>query len=193
MTTENQQPEVARFYTRSRKFPRLIGRLHDGTKIPGGPYTVTQGVVFAVLLALALITRGLWGNVSILLYFPVAVAVAWGAAWLVGRLPATRRNVASLIYGVITAATSPVAGKYKDQPVKIAPPHFAGGTTMIRYASAPIEPRTPAPIEPSIQPAPEPIPAPAAIEHEPSAAPAERLPVSGVERLLAQARGANKE
>ena len=47
MSDEKQQTEVARFYTRSRKFPRLIGRLHDGTKIPGGPYTVTQAIVAA--------------------------------------------------------------------------------------------------------------------------------------------------
>jgi len=71
MSDEKQQTEVARFYTRSRKFPRLIGRLHDGTKIPGGPYTVTQAIVAAVVLALGLVTRGLWGTGTILVDIPI--------------------------------------------------------------------------------------------------------------------------
>ena len=40
-----------KWYTRARKFPQLIGRTPDGTRIPGGPYTYTQvaaGVVTAV-------------------------------------------------------------------------------------------------------------------------------------------------
>ena len=50
MAERDEEREVARFYTRSRRFPKFIGRLHDGTKIPGGPYTLTQGVVLAIVL-----------------------------------------------------------------------------------------------------------------------------------------------
>jgi hypothetical protein len=43
---------VGRSYTRSRRFPRMFGRMpgRDGGYLPGGPYTVTQGALFLVLL-----------------------------------------------------------------------------------------------------------------------------------------------
>lgn len=195
---KQQQTEVARFYTRSRKFPRLIGRLHDGTKIPGGPYTVTQGIVAAVLLALGLVTRGLWGTGTILVDIPIVLLVAWGGAWGAGRLPTTRRNVASILLGAFGAVFSPAAGKYQEQTVRLRPPHFAGGTTTISGATAtstttrPQTTGTPAPVVPA--------PAIAAVEETPAAAAelvsagtAARTPVTGVERLLAQARGTKKE
>lgn len=196
---KQQQTEVARFYTRSRKFPRLIGRLHDGTKIPGGPYTVTQGIVAAVLLALGLVTRGLWGTGTILVDIPIVLLVAWGGAWGAGRLPATRRNVASILLGAFGAVFSPAAGKYQEQTVRLRPPHFAGGTTTISGTAAtstttrPQTTGTPAPVVPT--------PAIAVVEETPAAAAelvsagtaSARTPVTGVERLLAQARGSKKE
>lgn len=196
---KQQQTEVARFYTRSRKFPRLIGRLHDGTKIPGGPYTVTQGIVAAVLLALGLVTRGLWGTGTILVDIPIVLLVAWGGAWGAGRLPATRRNVASILLGAFGAVFSPAAGKYQEQTVRLRPPHFAGGTTTISGTAAtstttrPQTTGTPAPVVPT--------PAIAVVEETPAAAAelvsagtaSARTPVTGVERLLAQARGTKKE
>ena len=196
---KQQQTEVARFYTRSRKFPRLIGRLHDGTKIPGGPYTVAQSIVAAVLLALGLVTRGLWGTGTILVDIPIVLLVAWGGAWGAGRLPATRRNVASILLGAFGAVFSPAAGEYQEQTVRLRPPHFAGGTTTISGTAAtstttrPQTTGTPAPV----------LPTPAiAVVEETHAAAAElvsagtasaRTPVTGVERLLAQARGSKKE
>ncbi|WP_225440258.1 hypothetical protein [Amycolatopsis eburnea] len=43
---------VGRSYTRSRRFPRMFGRMpgRDGGYLPGGPYTVTQGTLFLILL-----------------------------------------------------------------------------------------------------------------------------------------------
>ena len=197
MSDEKQQTEVARFYTRSRKFPRLIGRLHDGTKIPGGPYTVTQGIVAAVLLALGLVTRGIWGTGTILVDIPIVLLVAWGGAWGAGRLPATRRNVASIVLGAFGAVFSPAAGKYQEQTVKLRPPHFAGGTTTISVAAAPVTtPTTTVTSEPAVPTVAiatvEETPAPTA-ELVPAGATSARTPVTGVERLLAQARGSKKE
>lgn len=195
---KQQQTEVARFYTRSRKFPRLIGRLHDGTKIPGGPYTVTQGVVAAVLLALGLVTRGLWGTGTILVDIPIVLLVAWGGAWGAGRLPTTRRNVASILLGAFGAAFSPAAGKYQEQTVRLRPPHLAGGTTTIASTTATSTTTTqttgtPARVihVPAIAAAEE-TPAPTA-ELVPAGATTARTPITGVERLLAQARGSKKE
>ena len=195
---KQQQTEVARFYTRSRKFPRLIGRLHDGTKIPGGPYTVTQGIVAAVLLALGLVTRGLWGMGTILVDIPIVLLVAWGGAWGAGRLPTTRRNVASLVLGAFGAVLSPAAGKYQEQTVKLRPPHFAGGTTTISVASPPVTTTptttvTPAPATPTVAIATVEETLASAAELVPAGATSARTPVTGVERLLAQARGSKKE
>jgi hypothetical protein len=46
---------VGRSYTRSRRFPRMFGRMpgRDGGYLPGGPYTVTQGTLFLILLVVA--------------------------------------------------------------------------------------------------------------------------------------------
>lgn len=197
MSDEKQQSEVARFYTRSRKFPRLIGRLHDGTKIPGGPYTVTQGVVAAVLLALGLVTRGIWGTGTILVDIPIVLIAAWGGAWGAGRLPTTRRNFGSILLGIFGAMFRPSAGKYQEQTVKLRPPHFAAGTTVISGVTATSTTKN----ELTARPQPIAAPVPAAVE-EPLAPAAElvpagstpaRTPVTGVERLLAQARGSKKE
>lgn len=192
MTDPQQPTEVARFYTRSRRFPRLIGRLHDGTRIPGGPYTVTQGVVGAVLLILGLATRGLWGTGTILLDIPIVLLAAWGGAWGAGRLPATRRNVFSILLGTVGAMVRPAAGKYRERTVRMRPPHRASGVTVVGAAQEPstIRPvRSVAAATVTVGDVPAPLPArPVTVEK-----PATRMPVTGVERLLAQARGSGKE
>lgn len=197
MSDEKQQTEVARFYTRSRKFPRLIGRLHDGTKIPGGPYTVTQAIVGAVLLALGLVTRGLWGTGTILVDIPIVLLVAWGGAWGTGRLPATRRNVGSILFGAVGAMFRPAAGKYREQTVRLSPPHFAGGAAVISGAKTQTTAQ-PEPAAPALAPAPasavvEATSAPAVAELVSVGVASARTPVTGVERLLAQAHGSKKE
>ncbi|MEV7099797.1 hypothetical protein AB0M80_43995 [Amycolatopsis sp. NPDC051045] len=54
MTAQKSRGDVlvGRSYTRSRRFPRMFGRMpgRDGGYLPGGPYTVTQGALFLVLL-----------------------------------------------------------------------------------------------------------------------------------------------
>ena len=136
MAERDEEREVARFYTRSRRFPKFIGRLHDGTKIPGGPYTLTQGVVLAIVLVGALLTQRMWGTGSPLVDFPLALAVSWAAAWGAGRIPATRRNLLSVIAGGLSAMTKPATGRYLGTTMKIRPPHYAGGKTSIAEAIA---------------------------------------------------------
>ena len=46
---------VGKFFTRAMKIPLMVGRLIDGTRLWGGPYTVPQivvGVVAGVRLVL---------------------------------------------------------------------------------------------------------------------------------------------
>jgi hypothetical protein len=196
--SDEKQTEVARFYTRSRRFPRLIGRLHDGTKIPGGPYTVTQGIVAAVLLALGLVTRGLWGTGTVLVEIPTVLLVAWGGAWGAGRLPTTRRNVGSILLGAVGAVFSPAAGKYQKQTVRLRPRHYAGGTAVISgvtTTSTTTHPEPAATAKLALAAAPGVVEeADASVaELVPVGATPARTPVTGVERLLGQARGSEKE
>ncbi|ALJ22514.1 hypothetical protein [Microbacterium sp. No. 7] len=191
MAERDEDREVARFYTRSRRFPKFIGRLHDGTKIPGGPYTLTQGIVLALVLIGALLTQRMWGTGSPLVDFPLAIAFSWAAAWGAGRIPATRRNMLNVLAGGLSAMTKPATGKYRGTTMKIRPPHYAGGKTTIADTIVDALPRPEVAIP---TPTPE---APAAVQpamQQRSAPLATRTPahaVSGVERLLQQARGGN--
>lgn len=191
MAERDEDREVARFYTRSRRFPKFIGRLHDGTKIPGGPYTLTQGIVLAIVLIGALLTQRMWGTGSPLVDFPLAIAFSWAAAWGAGRIPATRRNMLNVLAGGLSAMTKPATGKYRGTTMKIRPPHYAGGKTTIADTIVDVLPRpevaipTPTPEAPAaVQPATQQRSAPLATRPPAHA-------VSGVERLLQQARGGN--
>lgn len=189
MAERDEEREVARFYTRSRRFPKFIGRLHDGTKIPGGPYTLTQGVVLAIVLICALLTQSAWGTGSPLVDIPCAVGVAWAAAWGTGRLPATRRNLFNVVLDAMSSMTRPAAGRYRGTTMKIRPPHYAGGKTTIADAIVDVLPRREVAIPTPALEAPAAV-RPATLQR--SAPLATRPPaqaVSGVERLLQQARG----
>ena len=105
--------------------------------------------------------------------------------------------MASIVLGAFGAVFSPAAGKYQEQTVKLRPPHFAGGTTTISVAAAPVTtPTTTVTSEPAVPTVAiatvEETPAPTA-ELVPAGATSARTPVTGVERLLAQARGSKKE
>lgn len=127
MGTPVEEVEIARFYTRSRRFPKMIGRMHDGTKIPGGPYTITQAAIGAILFLIAITTRAQWGTGSILIDLPICVGVAWGAAWGAGRIPSTRRNLLSVLIGGLAAMFKPAAGQYQGIPFRPRGPHKATG------------------------------------------------------------------
>jgi hypothetical protein len=172
----DEQVEIARFYTRSRRFPKVIGRLHDGSRIPGGPYTVTQAVVGGAVLVVALVSRGQWGTGSFLFDFPLAVGVAWGGAWGAGRIPATRRNLVTVVLGGLGAMLRPVDGKYRDAAFKLRQPHRAGGSVAIEAV------RRSDPVDVAIVAVPLAVPSAAATD-----APRPKA-VTGVERLLQQSQ-----
>jgi hypothetical protein len=136
MAENVEEQEVARFYTRAHRFPKMVGRMHDGTRIPGGPYTLAQAGVGGIILLIALITRAKWGTGNILFDLPMIVGFAWGGAWLAGRIPSTRRNLLHVITGAIGAMRRPVAGKYRGAPVQLRKPHSVHGRTGIRLTTS---------------------------------------------------------
>lgn len=185
------QEEIARFYTRSRRFPKMIGRMNDGSRIPGGPYTLTQVGVGGAVLLVMLVTRGLlWSTGEILLDLLVTAGVAFAPTWLVGRIPMTRRNLLFAFLDGAAAMFKPVGGKYQGQTIRLAQPHAAGGDTQVlsprpaRPVPSPLAPESAKKATPTSTPQPRRQRrdmAPAA-----AAAAASHRPETGVERLLAQ-------
>lgn len=194
MTMENEV-EVARFYTRARRFPKQIGRTLDGAKIPGGPYSILQFTLGVSSIIVLVATRQAWGLGSIFFDFPVAAGLGWGVALITGRIPATRRNVLFVAWGAIAAAFAPPVGRYRDATIQIPKPHRAHGSPFL------FEGRVLVPATSSAVPATQPPVSPPAAEvdlptvpeiQEVAPQPQPNLvtsrPVSGVERLLAQTR-----
>lgn len=94
-----------KWYTRARKFPQLIGRTPDGSRIPGGPYTYTQvaaGVLTAAVLAQ---TTWLWAHGSLLLNATMFIGLTVGAVFATGKLPPGMRNPLVLASGALNLLT----------------------------------------------------------------------------------------
>lgn len=113
----SEEREVVRFYTRARRFPHVLGRFPDGTKIPGGPYTLTQVVGGGLLVLIGVRTMGVWGvgngmtNVAFLLLATV------GTVKLLGRLQTGGRGPIAVALGGYTAVASPKFGRQDGRPV----------------------------------------------------------------------------
>lgn len=172
----NAEGEVVRWYTRARRFPQLIGRTPDGTKIWGGPYTVTQVVGAGLVLVVGLKTSWLWARSDLLTNAFILIAVTVGTLFALGRIPVGSRNPVSVAAGAFRAFAAPRTGRLAGQPIRIRRPR---------------RPRRPAPVLiahdrlPGTQPQSEATPAPTA---EPVAAPVPpRQPLTGIQSLLAAA------
>jgi hypothetical protein len=184
---------TARYYTRGVRFPRLIGQTHDGTRIPGGPYTLTQGVGGLVAFLGGWWTRPLWGNGNLLrdyLLLFLAVGATVFALRFVrtsGRDPITAGTALASVY------LQPRHGRLRGRSLRIARPHPVRGRPVLLsdLAHLPV-PGLPAPAPAGTDLAPRPsnptrVPAPTAPAPPTSTPnPPERTAVlSGVGQLLA--------
>lgn len=173
--------EVVRWYTRARKVPQLIGRTPDGTRIWGGPYTITQVVGGGLVLVLALNTMGAWarfgfgffGNVMVLAAVTVVVIV------VLGRIPVGSRNPLSVVSAALHAVSAPRHGRVSGQKVLLRRPRRVRHRVLVEQTPGPaVCPRGPEP-----QPT-EATPTPAQVRDEPR-------PLTGVQSLLAAAAKEN--
>lgn len=114
---------VGKFFTRAMKIPLMVGRLIDGTRLWGGPYTVPQ--IVAGCIALLVLWQAFAWFFSTGLIFTDAILVifgAWGVAFLVGRLPESRRNLFNLMTSMASATATSKTGFYRGSPFKIQQP-----------------------------------------------------------------------
>lgn len=184
--------EIARFYTRSRRFPKLIGRMTDGSRIPGGPYTMTQVLSGGVVFLVTMVTRNLWTTDAMLLDLIITAAITYAAIFVVGFLPLTRRNLFAAFMGAVSAIFRPVEGKYQGKVPKLRRPHQVHGTALVLSFGPSLAGQTAPAAQPALEEATSaPQPSPALVPT--SAAPAARVSISAVERLLQQARSNTKE
>jgi len=173
--------EIARFYTRSRRFPKMIGRMTDGSRIPGGPYTLTQVGFGGVALMGLLVTRTAWTTNSVLFDMAITVGAAWGVTWLVGLIPMTRRNLVAAFMDAAAAMFKPRGGRYKGQSIRLVRPHQAIGKAL---RAAPARPSL-AEAEAKAVPAERETLAPASTASTRTPSP---RAITGVERLLQQSK-----
>ena len=114
---------VGKFFTRAMKIPLMVGRLIDGTRLWGGPYTVPQ--IVAGCIALLVLWQAFAWFFSTGLIFTDAILVifgAWGVAFLVGRLPESRRNLFNMMTSMASATATSKTGFYRGVPFKIQQP-----------------------------------------------------------------------
>lgn len=114
---------VGKFFTRAMKIPLMVGRLIDGTRLWGGPYTVPQ--IVAGCIALLVLWQAFAWFFSTGLIFTDAILVifgAWGVAFLVGRLPESRRNLFNMMTSMASATATSKTGFYRGSPFKIQQP-----------------------------------------------------------------------
>lgn len=162
--SEPQSESVVRYYTRSRRIRQLIGSLPDGTRIPGGPYTIPQVLGGFSVIGLGAATMSIWGaGMNALLRPSLLFVAAYGAMWGLGRLRLGNRSPLALTLGAVAALRSPRSGRYDGRPValRVRPTHLThraviGGTTRPDEAWATTEGRatTPTVRPPALPPAP---------------------------------------
>ena len=143
--------ETGRFYSSIRRIPTTLYRLPDGTRVPGGPYTLVQGVGGAITVALLWAVRGSWTTGFDLLDFAGALAAGLAVTWLLRFAPDNLHELGLVITGAFLAWSKPPHGHYRGET--FAPKKAPVG--MPEKPSSPTAPtRAPATDEPQGEPAP---------------------------------------
>ena len=196
-TTEVPAVQMIRWYTRARRFPQLVGKFPDGRRLPGGPYTITQVILGAGLVVGGLSTRGFWGGRGMIADLFLLSVITGGLVFAAGKIPLGGRNPAAAAAGMVAAIVAPTHGRVAGRPVRLRPPTRLRHHVTIWDSPPPVQPtpqpavaplaaneRTPAASEAVAQPFPVPT-GPSTGLTLPASAPASRVPLPGVQALLA--------
>ncbi|PSL01371.1 hypothetical protein CLV30_114101 [Haloactinopolyspora alba] len=142
MTDDQEHVETVKYYTRARKFPQLLGRMPDGTKIPGGPYTVQQLIVAIAIIVVGGMTISTWGVFGFFGNIAVLFGSAFGAVFVVGRVPMNGRNPFFAVVGLFRAVGAPRTGRYRGRPIRIRRPRRLTHRTNVYLEPLPGTERT---------------------------------------------------
>ncbi|MFD5110514.1 hypothetical protein [Streptomyces cinereoruber] len=105
-------------YTKARRHPLMIGKWPGGKKaIWGGPYTVPQVIVIAVVFTVLMLTRALWAHFG-LANFAIALGVPYGLSLVVRHIHVDGRNPLLVAVSAGGALAAPSTGRLGGRPVK---------------------------------------------------------------------------
>jgi hypothetical protein len=181
MTTA--EVEVVRWYTRARRFPQLIARTPDGTRLPGGPYSIHQIVAAAVLLMVGYKSMGLWAHFGFITNTAILLGGTWAVVYGIGKIPVGARSPITVATGAVQAMVTPTRGRHRGKPVRIRRPKRIRHRLIV--AAAPIartaaDPIPAAAVAPRLAAAPVPAPTGQPLPSRPAP------PLTGVQLLLAR-------
>ncbi|WP_329625859.1 hypothetical protein OG357_38135 (plasmid) [Streptomyces sp. NBC_01255] len=109
---------VGRCYTKARRHPLMIGKWPGGRKrIWGGPYTVLQVIVIAVVFGVLMLTRSAWAHFG-LVNLVVAIGVPYGLSLLVRHVHVDGRNPLLVAVSAVGVVVAPGGGRLGGRPVK---------------------------------------------------------------------------
>ncbi|TDC48322.1 hypothetical protein E1212_21660 [Jiangella ureilytica] len=137
MAEDQDDLETVKYYTRARKFPQLLGRMPDGTKIPGGPYTVQQLIAAIIIIVVGGLTIDTWGVFGVFGNVALLFGTAFGAVFLIGRLPMNGRNPLYALLGLYRVVNAPASGRYQGRPVKFRRPRRVRHRTNVYLGPLP--------------------------------------------------------
>lgn len=148
--------ETAKFYTKARRIPMLVGKLPSGGRIWGGPYTITQVGAGAVVAFALWQTAPLWARLGGFMNIVVAVGLVVGTVWATGKLPSSGRNPVAFVMDAMNLTSSP--GRLVGGQVTLPKPRLMTHRVMVvvpgaavaaaRYAEAPARPAPARPAAP---------------------------------------------
>lgn len=137
MADDPETVETVKYYTRARKFPQLLGRMPDGTKIPGGPYTVQQLIVAITIIVVGGMSIDMWGVFGTFGNIAVLFGATFGAVFLIGRLPMNGRNPFFALVGLFRAMGAPATGRYRGRPIRLRRPRTLTHRTNVYLGELP--------------------------------------------------------
>ncbi|MCP2265183.1 hypothetical protein ACFQHV_18455 [Promicromonospora thailandica] len=150
--------ETAKFYTKARRIPMLVGKLPSGGRIWGGPYTITQVGAGAVVAFTLWQTAPLWARLGGFMNIVVAVGLVVGTVWATGKLPSSGRNPVAFVMDAMNLTSSP--GRLVGGQVALPKPRLMTHRVMVVVPTSGAAPARYA--EPVVRPAPAPVAAPLA-------------------------------
>lgn len=121
--------ETAKFYTKARRIPMLVGKLPSGGRIWGGPYTITQVGAGAVVAFALWKTAPLWAQLGGFMNIVVAVGVVVGTVWATGKLPSSGRNPVAFVMDAMNLTSSP--GRLAGGHVALPKPRLMTHRVMV--------------------------------------------------------------